>query len=736
MLKDMRELHRKGFHLHLLHPKSKRPIENNWTKSRKKTFEELQKSYRDSMNLGTLLGTRFGKGFLHVIDCDVKSKDPKHRKEMQEQLFALIPALKNAPCVQTGRGNGSTHFYILLDNPIAGYKLFTSKEKTKVHMPSAQPSRHELTVLPTKEIEKGIRIRNAWEVSVMGRGQQVVLPPSTHPDTGLSYAWKRNVDDKIPLIKLLQDAAKKEDPVPEIKEIATSGEEVDLGNLPQRIQDLIVDGEGSLDRSDDVYQAMRVMLKYEYSVPEILKVFLDRNNYLGDVAYDHAKTSDAARAKVWLQKYPLKRAIGASSEPFENIEPDIVLDDDKALAQEKELGGHWTGTIERTDKGDRPRPTARNAKIFLENLYPEILLLNEFTGTFNYGCDTPWAKKGEFFSDHHLAVIRLNLASKFRFEISKDTIWDALTKIALDNKFHPVREYLLSLEWDGVERLDTWMKDYLNASAPEPYLSLVSRKLLCAMVARVMEPGVKYDHVVILQGTQGIGKSTALRYLASDEWFTDRSISFNNTRDSVMTMEGNWLVELGELSGMRKADAEALKEFISSPTDKIRKPYARSVEVLPRQSVFVGTTNKDEYLRDHTGNRRFWPVAVGKCRFNDLKDIRDQLFAEAYLTWELGEKLYLDDKKAVEQSVMEQESQMEYDSLVDELETWFKSDAGKMFPLKFTMDALFSKDGPLSTVPMDRNTQTRVGFALRTLSYQKSRQRVGGRLKNVYVRTL
>ena len=211
-------------------------------------------------------------------------------------------------------------------------------------------------------------------------------------------------------------------------------------------------------------------------------------------------------------------------------------------------------------------------------------------------------------------------------------------------EFNPVQEYLKSCKWDGVPRLDTLFIDYLGA-ADNLYTRAVTRKAFTAAVARAMTPGCKYDNMVILSGPQGIGKSTLLSTMAGD-WFNDSIRTFEG-KDASELLQGTWLVEVAELDAFRGSDVSRIKQFLSVRTDKFRKAYGRNTGEYPRSCVFFGTTNASEYLRDKTGNRRFWPIDTSvqpatKNIFNQLQNERDQLWAEAFVRWQAGEPLYLE----------------------------------------------------------------------------------------------
>lgn len=222
---------------------------------------------------------------------------------------------------------------------------------------------------------------------------------------------------------------------------------------------------------------------------------------------------------------------------------------------------------------------------------------------------------------------------------------DAVNLTAERHAKDPVVDYLDSLEWDGEARVDRLFIDYLGAEDTE-YVRAATRKMLVAAVVRIMRPGCKFDQMLILSGAQGIGKSTLLHRLGRD-WFTDSICSFSG-KDARESVQGVWIVELGELTALDKSEVEAVKQFVSQQEDWFRVAYGRRTEQYPRRCVFFGTSNKDAYLRDTTGNRRFWPIDVGKFPpkksvFDDLTEGEvDQIWAEAVQLYDAGEPLYLD----------------------------------------------------------------------------------------------
>ncbi len=765
MLNETKALFDRGFAIHWIKPKSKAPVNSGWTSGPRATWDELLKQYRPGMNVGVRLGraSKIKNGYLAVIDCDVKSGEQKHTFEMQQKLKSLFGGswIDSAPIVLSGRGNGSRHIYVLTSSPCAPKRLAQSPVNVKVKMPSAtKPSKKEQAELSAQDLAAGWRLRPAWEIAFMQEGQQVVLPPSTHPDTGGLYKWARTGEE--PLVDLgavLEGENGTQGRPGAPKTIVGEGfapVEVDLlsSELSDRIYSLITDGKDCEDRSAALFSASLAMVKAGFSDNEILSVLTDPENYLGGAAYDHAKTNSRKRAAEWVQKYTLqkarKEADAAAAFDCEVEVSTLSPEELAAVNADAALVDDWKTQIERTSpqSGSKPKATFSNVFLILSNAVgQDVFKYNEFSGANLYGPrPLPW-KEGAVLEHHavrdiDLLQIKKWFADFYRIEPNTNMIAEAVATISYENKFHPVRDYLNALKWDGVPRISTWLKRHLNASAPEPYLSAVSRKVMVAMVARVMEPGRKFDQVLILEGGQGKGKSTAVRHLAGDKWFSDAHINIKD-KDAVLSLQAHWIIELGELSGMRKADVDSLKEFISRTTDKIRVPYGKLPEDFPRQCVFIGTTNNDEFLKDETGNRRYWPVSVGEYDFKSILKERDQLFAEAKLEWELGEPLYLEDKSAAGIAVDEQKKRMESDTLIELLENKFTAleklpVAERTFsPERFCMSELFHDMGPLAGVLKDDIAgQKRVAKALRMLGYEKKTARVeGGRLRKIWTKS-
>lgn len=307
---------------------------------------------------------------------------------------------------------------------------------------------------------------------------------------------------------------------------------------------------------------------------------------------------------------------------------------------------NWMDRLEINSQTGLPKATIDNVWIILENdpLLKGKFALNQFAGRGEVLDALPWnaSTKRRLWDDNDNNGLYWYM-EKVHHITGNGKIDGALSLHTTQHAFNEVQDYLQSLKWDGVPRLDTLFIDYLGAE-DSPYTRAVTRKAFTAAVTRAMVPGSKYDNMLILAGPQGIGKSTLLDKM-SRGWFNDSIRTFEGKEASEL-LQGVWLVEIGELDAFRKTDVACIKQFLSLRSDRFRAAYGRHVKELPRCCVFFGTTNTSDYLRDRTGNRRFWPVDVGlapaaKSVWTDLPGEIDQLWAEAMVRWQTGEPLFL-----------------------------------------------------------------------------------------------
>jgi predicted P-loop ATPase len=309
-------------------------------------------------------------------------------------------------------------------------------------------------------------------------------------------------------------------------------------------------------------------------------------------------------------------------------------------------GGHtddsgWLANClwEDTKRGPRLRRVAENVVVILEHSpvwRGGKLRFDEFSQRILLR-NAPWSAGDNGprqWQDVDTTRLQGWLLREHSLDVSTDAIERAVSLVAANASFHLVREWMDTIEWDQVPRIDRWLHTYLGAPLTA-YSQAVGRWWLLSAVARTYQPGAKADHVLILEGTQGLGKSSALRALAGAEWFTDTPIDIGS-KDAYMALRGHLIVELGELESLRRADAERAKAFFSSSVDSYRPPYGRAEIQVPRSCIFAGTVNHGQYLRDETGGRRYWPVACSRIDVPAIERDRAQLWAEAVSAYQDG----------------------------------------------------------------------------------------------------
>ena len=349
-----------------------------------------------------------------------------------------------------------------------------------------------------------------------------------------------------------------------------------------------------------------------------------------------------------------------------------------------------------------------------------VLAFNEF------GCGTvvlrpaPWGivPKGEW-TDHEdrLATEWLQRQGVL---ISVEVAGQAVQTAARDHPFHPVKAYLQGLHWDGVERVDRWLSTYLGAEDTE-YSRAVGSRWLISAVARIFRPGAKADCCLILEGPQGIRKSTALRTVAG-EYFTDELADLGS-KDAAMQTRGVWIIELSELDNLSHAEVARIKAFMSRTTDRFRPPYGMRLVESPRQCVFAGTVNHGTYLRDETGGRRFWPIVCGRIDVHALAGDRDQLWAEAKVRFESGCVWWLDTADLVQLATDQQEARYDGDPWEEVVGPWLESK--QTTAISEVLEKCINK-------PQAQWTQTdkiRAARCLRAQGWVRYRERQGDRLE-------
>jgi putative DNA primase/helicase len=322
--------------------------------------------------------------------------------------------------------------------------------------------------------------------------------------------------------------------------------------------------------------------------------------------------------------------------------------------------------------------------------------------------------------------------SEVGFEPTVAMLDQAVSAIARKCVVHPVRDWLLTLKWDGTPRLDSFVAEYLGG-ARSAYSAAVGRKWLISAVARAMSPGCKVDSMLVLEGVQGIGKSSALRMLAGAQWFADTGLTIGD-KDSHQALRRKWIYEIAELAGIRGREVERVKNFLSSQVDSYRPSYGRRTQDFPRQVVFAGSTNDSTYLTDPTGARRFWPVGCRTIAFAAIERDRDQLWAEARAAFEAGEPWHLDSAELQRLAALEAAERAEDDAWGTIVERWLheptRPDGHGGRSIVHVEDGLLPVDvlqGAIQMAPerITHSHSTRIGLVLRSLGFSPRQVREG-----------
>ncbi len=300
--------------------------------------------------------------------------------------------------------------------------------------------------------------------------------------------------------------------------------------------------------------------------------------------------------------------------------------------------GAWKGALQKNGKGGHKK-NVTNLLMYLQNLreFGASIRWNELAQRVEW--------KGAPVTDSDLISMRLILEAH-DFEPPVSDILPTVIRHARDNAYHPVRDYLQGLKWDGIKRLDFWLQQCLGAP-DTPFNRLVGRRTMVAAVARAFEPGCKVDTVLVLEGPQGIKKSTAIATLFGEDWTAESVNLFDQHNKMVMAMMGAWCVELAEFIAIQSRDQNTVKGMLSMRSDRVVLPYAKMASDHPRQCVFFGTINPGEtgYLTDTTGNRRYWPVEVTQADLTLIRERRDQLWSEAHAAYRDGERWWLEESE-------------------------------------------------------------------------------------------
>jgi predicted P-loop ATPase len=373
----------------------------------------------------------------------------------------------------------------------------------------------------------------------------------------------------------------------------------------------------------------------------------------------------------------------------------------------------WTTLLQLNNSG-KPIGNLRNVLVALRHApdWRGVLAFDVFSNLVLTRQPPPWSDYNveRWGDDEDTATVEWFQEQGINAAIS--VIGRAIQRVAKENPFHPVRQYLNGLRWDKKSRIDTWLADYLGAK-DSPYVRAVGSRFLISAVARIEKPGCQVDTMLILEGAQGILKSTSLKTLTAP-WFAD-SLSKVGSKDASMEVAGAWLIEVSELDALSKAGNSAIKSFITRRHDRFRPPYGKRIVEQPRQLVFAGTTNASNYLKDPTGARRFWPVACGKIDLKRLERDRGQLWAEAVVRFQKGYVWHLETPELEALASVEQEMRFQLDPWEPDVREWLVGRDDVAIPE--VLEGAFG----LSRTKRNQSHDNRIAAILRRLGFQQYR---------------
>lgn len=741
-----------GVSVHWLHRRAKNPVGKDWQSAPNHTLESLKAAYQRGYNLGIRPGenSRTEHGYLHLFDMDIRK--PELAEEAWACLLAKWPDARSAPYVVSGSGGESRHVYGFTPAPLRSMNLGHSEGFTMVYDPKKERdvkkwdwsvdlygAPKQAVLPPSVHPDTGENYywgrEIDWDMLDLGVG------PIVSAETVEKWGAREDdlsLDEDDDLMALVQ-----------AEPMGLSESEIDktLADLPEdwiEDHDLWVQAGAALHHE---YQGSQVGFEKwcqwarqseKFDVKDSKTRWKSFGKYRGApvrmatlikaagenrLADAHAELDDLfSGAEVEMgnpitQQSQALTVVSADDELADLFGYEPPIAPGASGLRDIEVDPEWRSHFHRNEEG-QIKSTLHNVKLIMRNdsRLRNVLAMNEFTQDIVITKTPPKHKlkkaspkpvvqldsgiwnipdpvNGRMWSDSHAAAVRAMIEAPERqggygISAKKMDMVDALDIIAHERAFHPVREYLNGLKWDGINRAARLWIDYVGAP-DDAYHREAAMLWLLGAVTRIFEPGHKFDFVPILEGMQGKRKSTFFRIMARD-WFAELEGDFHDTQGMVEKMQGAWIMEIPELTQFGKAEVTIIKGFISRQTDKVRLAYRRNASEFHRQCVFGGSTNEDEYLRDSTGGRRFWPIACGVSEIDTdrLETQVDQIWAEvvvAYHQWRLQYgphstlPLYMKNEAAIDTAKRLQESRRQQGSdevLAARIEDWLNSPIG------------------------------------------------------------
>lgn len=810
VLSAARSLTEAGFATHWLKPNSKAPAAAKWSEAPVATFEDLKSTCRAGANIGLRLGepSLTEAGYVHLFDVDIRIAE--FADEAWTALRDLLPGidLGDLPTVISGSGGESRHVYFVSDRPFFGKLLAVSEGKHRRKRLDEKTGQQKdvwsndweielygtgkQVVLPPSihpDTGKPYRWDREFDLDMLSMGIGPSIPSATIEALGAATYTTYEFESREPLDFKPGQLER------ELDELAISDFHYDDWiRLGQALHHQF----GGADEGWSLWlKHTRRSKKYDGDDRTMRKKWQSFGRYRG-------KPVTMGTVRHWVQEARSAQLIESLDDLFDDEGDDLDLDD--LLGD----GGSSESPVPNVDFGERLPATValgaggiQNALVY-DSEWKSYLALNDkgeiisnlhnvrqiirndprLRGVIGYNMhkmrsvirrppheyvlrkpgpkplvklegwiwDVPDEINGRVDSDdgaHRNAVRAIIEAPRrqggYGLKVSDRDMKAAWSLTAHENAFHPVRGYLNSLCWDGSPRIERLFIDYLG-TPDDSYHRATAMMTLLGAVARVFNPGCKFDYVPVIEGRQGVRKSTFVKTLAVQEcWFGELEGDFHDTKAMVELMEGSWILELPELQGFSKAEITTVKAFVTRTTDKCRRAFGESVGEFARQSIIIGTTNDKEYLRDTTGGRRFWPI---ECRVDeiDIERLRTevhQVWAEAKHLYDQmvasGRGLYIEDPAAKKEALRLQESrrvETPEEALAGQIQQWLDT------PIAADFDDL-DEEGPLvrqetciaeiwedmlgnDTGKLDHRNSQMIGRAMQMLSeewYQVGRKR-------------
>jgi hypothetical protein len=597
------------------------------------------------------------------LPADLDPRDEETPTEAKARYLERLATFEPRPTFVVDSGNGLQILWRLAV-PVGPGGFATVEERTKaILLALGGPP-------GTQNVDRILRLPGTTNLPNEKKRKSGRVPCAT---ALLSYSDIAHPLDVFPEVPRRDGATGSAGPKP-------NGRDGVHGDIPQDLLSLIREGARTGDRSDKFFHVVAQLKGLGWTAADITALLEEHPNGIA------AKYAGRVRAEV-------ERAYGKAQ--------DFQTDKNNAVV--------------RNSQQNIRAALYRLGANLRHDIFQDRLLIEGVAGV------------GPLLDDRAMARLWLAVDETFHFRPDKDFFWTVTTDAARRSAFHPVIDYLDSTTWDGTPRIDTWLTRYGGAH-DAPYSRAVGRLMLVAAVRRVREPGCKFDELVVFECEQGKNKSNALALLAvNNDWFSDDLPLGAEGKRVIEALSGRWIVEAAELKGMRRGDIEHLKALLSRRRDRGRLSYDRLVSEYPRQCIFVGTTNATLYLRDTTGNRRFWPVKITAFDLDQLSRDRDQIWAEAAAREATGESIRLD-AALWNAASTEQQARTVHDPFIVTLDSVLGDLEGKV-----RAEDVWTL---LGVAPGNRTQDhnARLGEAMKDLGFLSVRRRFGGPKEYAYMR--